>query len=201
MKNVLPLVAAFLIVASLTACGSAQPEISSVPSVLQATSSSAVTPAVSNSAAPASSAASEYACSVSNSPASEYTPTGDSKKDAAAALISVLESIQLKTTCGTTDSHMIAVRSAAALLNWGVGTEMAEEEIRSTVIDWMTAKGNGESVDICNKLALVDEAYKELLGDHAKELLDSAGCENAAYPWSDQPVETIEAVMTAAGLR
>ena len=197
MKNILPLVAAFLIVASLTACGSTQPEISPATSVSQVTSSSAVF----SSTAPASSVAVKYVCSGSAFPSSEYSPTGDPKKDAAAELIAVLEGIQLNVTGGTTDSRMTAVRSAAALLNWGVGTEMTEEEIRSTVIDWMTPKGNDESVDICNKLALVDEAYKELLGDHAKELLDSAGCENAAYPWSDQPVETIETVMTAAGLR
>ena len=33
-----------------------------------------------------------------------------------------------------------------------------------------------------------------------QELLEQAGCEDAAYPWSDAPVETIEAIIEVVQL-
>ena len=38
-------------------------------------------------------------------------------------------------------------------------------------------------------------AYEEIMeSEDAEELLEDAGCEDAAYPWSDAPVETIETI-------
>ena len=47
---------------------------------------------------------------------------------------------------------------------------------------------------------LVYDAYQKLLGPDAKELLEQAGCDDAAYPWSDAPVETIEAIVEVVQL-
>ena len=44
------------------------------------------------------------------------------------------------------------------------------------------------------------DAYQKLLGSDAKELLEQAGCDDAAYPWSDAPVETIEAIVEVVQL-
>ena len=33
-----------------------------------------------------------------------------------------------------------------------------------------------------------------------KNLLEQAGCDDAAYPWSDAPVETIEAIIEVVQL-
>ncbi len=47
--------------------------------------------------------------------------------------------------------------------------------------------------------------YKEtmtmLLTDEAQELLDSAGCEDVEITWGSNPIEPVEAIMQAAGLR
>lgn len=201
MKKAIALVLALFIAASVPACGSTRQGSSAAPSLSVSTSSAVNTPAATNSAASTSAAASTTASAASSTPSSESEPTGDQKADAAAELTGLLASIQKNVTTDTTGSYMTAVRSAVALLNWGVGTEMTNEEIRGTVIDWMMPKGNDESVDFANKLRTVDEAYKVLLGDHAKDLLSSAGCEDATYPWSNQAVERIETVMTAVGLR
>ena len=48
---------------------------------------------------------------------------------------------------------------------------------------------------------MVDDAYKKLLTDEARELLDSAGCEDVEITWGSNPVEPVEAIMQAAGLR
>ena len=47
----------------------------------------------------------------------------------------------------------------------------------------------------------MDEACQKLLTDEAQELLDSAGCEDVEITWGSNPVEPVEAIMQAAGLR
>lgn len=55
-------------------------------------------------------------------------------------------------------------------------------------------------MEFSNKLASVYDAYQKLLGPDAKELLEQAGCDDAAYPWSDAPIETIEAIVEVVQL-
>lgn len=71
---------------------------------------------------------------------------------------------------------------------------MTTDEIKKETINWLSDKGNSDQVEFSNKLASVYESYNKLLGSDAKQLLESAGCTDAAYPWSDSPVETIEAI-------
>ena len=47
----------------------------------------------------------------------------------------------------------------------------------------------------------MDYAYQELLTDEADDLLDVAGCADIHRFWGSEPVESIEAIMQAAGLR
>lgn len=113
----------------------------------------------------------------------------------------ILDEIAKNVQVGTAGSFMTAVQAAVKLLDWGTVTGLDTEEIKSATVAWMMDKGNDEQVAFAEKMALVDEAYQKLLGEGAEELLTSAGCEDAAYPWSDGPVESIEAVMEAIGLR
>ena len=95
---------------------------------------------------------------------------------------------------------MNSIKTAAHLLNWGVGTSMTTDEIKKETVSWLSDKGNSEQVEFSNKLASVYDAYQKLLGPDAKELLEQAGCDDAAYPWSDAPVETIEAIVEVVQL-
>lgn len=113
----------------------------------------------------------------------------------------ILDEIAKNVQVGTAGSFMTAVQAAVKLLDWGTTTGLDTEEIKGATVAWMMDKGNDEQVAFAAKMALVDEAYQKLLGEDAEELLTSAGCEDAAYPWSDSPVESIEAVMEAIGLR
>lgn len=78
---------------------------------------------------------------------------------------------------------------------------MTTDAISGAVIDWMAPKGNDEQVAFSEKMSEIDGIYQEFLGDDAKDLLSSAGCEDAPYPWSDQPIDTIEVIMDTLGLR
>lgn len=106
----------------------------------------------------------------------------------------VLDEINTDIQPGTAGNGMNSIKTTAHLLNWGVGTSMTTDEIKKETVSWLSDKGNSEQAEFSNKLASVYDAYQKLLGPDAKELLEQAGCDNAAYPWSDAPVETIEVI-------
>ena len=112
----------------------------------------------------------------------------------------VLDEIDSDIQPGTAGNGMNSIKTAAHLLNWGVGTSMTTDEIKKETVSWLSDKGNSEQVEFSNKLASVYDAYQKLLGSDAKELLEQAGCDDAAYPWSDAPVETIEAIIEVVQL-
>ena len=112
----------------------------------------------------------------------------------------VLDEINTDIQPGTTGNGLISVKVAAHLLDWGVETSMTTDEVKKETVSWLSDKGNYEQVEFSNKLASVYDAYQKLFGSDAKELLEQAGCDDAAYPWSDAPVETIEAIVEVVQL-
>ena len=112
----------------------------------------------------------------------------------------VLDEINTNIQPRTAGNGMNSIKTAAHLLNWGVGTSMTTDEIKKETVSWLSDKGNSEQVEFSNKFASVYDAYQKLLGSDAKELLEQAGCDDAAYPWSDAPVETIEAIIEVVQL-
>lgn len=132
---------------------------------------------------------------------SASTSNKKGENSASAELVGLLDEINKDVTIGATGSYMAAVPIAVKLLNWGVGTEMTTDVISMAVIDWMAPKGNDELVAFSEKMSVIDEIYQALLGEDAKDLLSSTGCDSAPYPWSDQPIETIETIMNTIGLR
>ena len=115
-------------------------------------------------------------------------------------LTNILDEINTDIQPGTAGTYMNSVRVASHLLNWGVGTSMGTEEIKSQVLAWLSEKGNDEQMTFSQKLSSAYDAYRELLGSDAKELLASAGGDMSGYPWSDSPVETIEAIIDVVQL-
>ena len=112
----------------------------------------------------------------------------------------ILDEIDRNVTVGTAGSSLLAVQAAVKLLDWGVNTGLGTNEISDAASTWLAAKNN-DLTDCLKKLELVDEAYRKLLTDEARELLDCAGCEDVEITWGSDPVEPVEAIMQAAGLR
>ena len=112
----------------------------------------------------------------------------------------ILDEIDRNVTIGTAGSSLLAVQEAVKLLDWGVNTGLGADEISDAASTWLAARNN-DLTDCLKKLELVDEAYRKLLTDEARELLDSAGCEDVEITWGSDPVEPVEAIMQAAGLR
>ncbi len=112
----------------------------------------------------------------------------------------ILDEINANVAVGTSGSSLSAVRAAAELLEWGVNTGLDTDEISDAASTWLAAQNDGLT-DFLHKLELVDDAYKKLRTDQARKLLDSAGCEDTEITWGNEPVEAVEAIMQAAGLR
>lgn len=112
----------------------------------------------------------------------------------------VLDEINTDIQPGAAGNGMNTIKTAAHLLNWGVGTSMTTDEIKKETVSWLSDKENSEQAGFSDKLASVYDAYLKLLGPDASNLLEQAGCDDAAYPWSDSPVETIEAIVEVVQL-
>lgn len=130
----------------------------------------------------------------------ETSKSQQTKKESYVEIDNVLDEINTEINPGTAGSGMNSIKVAAHLLNWGVGTSMATDEIKKETISWLSVMGNSDQVEFSSKLALVYKSYNKLLGPDAEQLLESAGCDDAAYPWSDSPVETIEAIIDVVQL-
>ena len=132
-------------------------------------------------------------CSTSNAP--------DAPADVPPVLtLPILEEIDRNVTIGTAGSSLLAVQEAAKLLDWGVNTGLGADEISDAASTWLASKTN-DLTDCLKKLEQVDIAYRKLLTDDARELLDSAGCEDVEITWGSAPAAPVEAIMQAAGLR
>ena len=105
-----------------------------------------------------------------------------------------LEEIDNDIWLGTAGSSLVSIKVASHLLNWGVGTTLTTDEIQQKTKEWLSAKSGSQVTEFTKKFDSVYASYKKLLGPDAKELLDQAGCKDAAYPWSDSPIDTIEAI-------
>lgn len=112
----------------------------------------------------------------------------------------ILDDIDENVIPGISGSSLRAVQVAVRLLDWGVNTGLGTDEIGEAAAAWLAAKGDDQALCV-EKLELVDFAYQELLTDEADDLLDVAGCADIHRFWGSEPVESIEAIMQAAGLR
>ena len=112
----------------------------------------------------------------------------------------ILDEINETVAVGTSGSSLLATQTAVKLLDWGMNTGLGTDEIKDAATMWLSQHVN-DLDDCLHKLSLVDDAYQKLLTNEARELLDSAGCEDVEITWGSDPVEPVEAIMQAAGLR
>lgn len=126
----------------------------------------------------------------------------ENPEDTSTALtLPILDEINSKVQIGTSGSSLIAVQAAVKLLDWGEHTGLDPEEIREAASAWLSEQTDSDREEALLKLEMVDDAYQRLLKEDARELLDTAGCADTEIFWGSEPVEPVEAIMQAAGLR
>ena len=130
---------------------------------------------------------------VFKTPILEYSYKNDDLHDPSAVteLDNMLNEINTDVQPGTAGSSLKTVKVAANLLDWGTETSLSQEEIKSETVRWLSDKGNDEQAEFSQKIADVYDAYQELLGENAEELLSSAGYTGKGYPWGSSKVEEI----------
>ena len=149
---------------------------------------------------------SQSAAEATAEPTATPTPEPEQPNTAAleaqtAELNTLLEGFATGIQAGTAGSSLKAVYQATLLLDWGVSTGMNDEQISSVVSSYLSGMDEQTKSDYLLQIESLDYAYKELLQPDMESLLESAGCADAAYPWSDSPVPAIESLMSAMGMR
>lgn len=107
----------------------------------------------------------------------------------------------VKIQAGSAGSSLKAVSQAARLMDWGMDTPMTEEEIFAAVDFYLSSLDDAALADYMMQLQLLDATYQQLLLPGQEALLETAGCANSRYPWTDMPIRCVESFFTAAGLR
>ncbi|MDY4961665.1 MAG: hypothetical protein SO080_03095 [Oscillospiraceae bacterium] len=128
--------------------------------------------------------------------------SGQSGADTGAqALTDVLADIAKNVQLGVTGSSLKAVPYAVKLLDWGAASTMTQSEIKTAVVNWLGDQGNDEQVSFSQQMDLIDTTCQTLMGSGARDLLDSAGCQNVKGDWPVQASDRVEAILEAVGLR
>lgn len=130
----------------------------------------------------------------------EKTETKEQEQVQTIELTDVLNEINTDIYPGIAGNGLNSVKVAAHLLDWGVATGMNTDEIKKETVSWLSDKGNSEQMEFSYKFASVYDAYQKLLGPDAKDLLEQAGCDDVAYPWSDASVPAIEVIVEVVQL-
>lgn len=117
-----------------------------------------------------------------------------------AALASVLEELTESVRPGSSGCSLRAVISAAALLDWGGSTAMDSEQISAAVNAWTAGLDEETLAIFSDSLVSVSDTCQQLRQENAPDLLDSAGCRDSAYPWSDEAYAAAQSVFDAAGI-
>ena len=177
MKKVLALILALAMVFALAAC-TAETEVVTAESAAPQTAAPEVSPEASPEAA---------------------MPAQPTAEDVA-ALSAALDDLTASVHPGSSGCSLRAVISAAELLNWGSATAMDSEQISAAVKEWAAAK-DAETLSIFKEsLSFVSDTCQQLRQENAPDLLDSAGCMDSGYPWSDEAYAAAQAVFDAAEL-
>lgn len=107
----------------------------------------------------------------------------------------------VKIQAGSAGSSLKAIAQAARLMDWGMDTAMTEEEIFAAVDFFLSSLDETALAEYMTQLSLLDASYQQLLLPGQEELLETAGCADSRYPWTDMPIRCVETFFTAAGLR
>ena len=107
----------------------------------------------------------------------------------------------VKIQAGSAGSSLKAVGQACRLMDWGMDTSMTEEEIFAAVDFFLSGLDEAAHAEYITQLQLLDATYQQLLLPGQEALLETAGCADSRYPWTDMPIRCVESFFTAVGLR
>jgi len=117
------------------------------------------------------------------------------------SLNAVLDEVADNVRPGTAGTGLRAVACAAHLLDWAQGSSLTDDEVYSAVQCWMETLDNDRLNNLLNSILDVYDSCYDLRTDNADVLLEEAGVEHSAWPWSDATFRRVEMVCYACGTR
>ena len=151
-------------------------------------------------AAPAETAEETTPATEETVPAAEDGAETDTPADSA-ALTALLADFADKIQAGSAGSSLKAAKQAARLMDWAAQTQMTDEEISATAQEYLNALDDAARDEYLIQIFSLDNKYKELLQPGMEGMLEAAGVTDCGYPWGEEPMRAVEALMTALGQR
>ena len=118
-----------------------------------------------------------------------------------AALNDILDSIVSNVRPGSAGTSLRAAQCAGALLDWGLVTELNDDEIYSAVGCWLDGQSDENLLIFFESFYSVYTASYDLRSENGENLMRDAGLNTEAYPWNDQAAHAVEMVYYGCGLR
>ena len=102
---------------------------------------------------------------------------------------------------GSAGASLRGAACAARLLDWGMATTLSDDEIYSAVGCYLDTLSDADLMGFLdNFYAVYDRAY-DLKGESARDVLSDAGVTDSAYPWNEQAFHALEMVSYGLGPR
>ena len=102
---------------------------------------------------------------------------------------------------GTAGSSLRGAACAARLLDWGMATSLSDDEIYSATGCFLDTLGDQDLLLFFESLDTVYNMGYDLRGENAEGLLSDAGVTASAWPWNDQAFHAMEMVYLDCGAR
>ena len=118
-----------------------------------------------------------------------------------AALNDILDSIVSNVKPGSSRISLRAAQFAGALLDWGMVTELNDDEIYSAVGCWLDEQIDENLLIFFESFYSVYTASYDLRAENGESLMRDAGISSGNYPWNDQAAHAVEMVYYGSGLR
>lgn len=100
---------------------------------------------------------------------------------------------------GSAGSSLRAARTAAALLDWGMETELTDDEIYSAMGSWLDTLSDEDFMLFRESFYSIYDASYNLRGENAEGLLSDAGAGDCAYPWNEKAFHAMEMLCYGLG--
>ena len=125
-------------------------------------------------------------------------PSASTAEDAE-TLKGLMADFKDKVQVGTAGSSLKAAEQAVRLINWGISTQMTDEEISKTVGEYLAGLDSDQKEGYLLQMDLLADTYRQLLTPGQEGFLESAGCADSGYPWGSEPIPAVEAFFEATG--
>lgn len=133
------------------------------------------------------------------SPSADEGAAGDASALSAQELDALLADFGEKIQAGSAGSSLKAAVQAARLLDWAAATELSDEEIIATAENYLAALDDAARAEYLLQIAALDAMCTQLMQSGQEGLLESAGVTDCGYPWGDEVIRVVDAVMTGLG--